>query len=90
MESEPLYLDWNATTPLHPTVLEAMARTAKLGWGNPSSVHAAGRGAAVGLHLTLTAPFRPLGAYRPIAADGTFLSLRQMLARGLARALESG
>jgi chitin disaccharide deacetylase len=49
---------------------------------------AAGRGAAVGLHLTLTAPFRPLGSYRPIAADGTFLSLRQMLARGLAYALD--
>jgi hypothetical protein len=49
---------------------------------------AAGRGAAVGLHLTLTAPFRPLGLYRPIAADGTFLSLRQMLARGLAYLLD--
>ena len=48
----------------------------------------AGTRAAVGLHFTLTAPFRPLGAYRPIAADGAFLSLRQMLARGLARALD--
>jgi len=49
----------------------------------------AGPHAAVGLHFTLTAPFRPLGAYRPTAADGAFLSLRQMLARGLARALDS-
>ncbi len=57
---------------------------------------AAGRGAgsgadsaaALGLHFTLTAPFRPLSAYRPIAADGAFPSLRQMLARGLARALD--
>jgi chitin disaccharide deacetylase len=48
----------------------------------------AGTRAAVGLHFTLTAPFRPLGAYRPIAADGAFLSLRQMLGRGLARALD--
>jgi predicted glycoside hydrolase/deacetylase ChbG (UPF0249 family) len=48
----------------------------------------AGRRAALGLHFTLTAPFRPLGAYRPIAADGAFLSLRQMLARGLVRALD--
>jgi chitin disaccharide deacetylase len=44
--------------------------------------------AALGLHFTLTAPFRPLGAYRPIGADGAFLSLRQMLARGLARVLD--
>jgi chitin disaccharide deacetylase len=48
----------------------------------------AGTRAALGLHFTLTAPFRPLGSYRPIAADGAFLSLRQMLARGLARALD--
>jgi chitin disaccharide deacetylase len=48
---------------------------------------AAGR-AAIGLHFTLTAPFRPLGAFRPASADGTFLSLRQMLARGLSRALD--
>jgi chitin disaccharide deacetylase len=48
---------------------------------------AAGR-AEIGLHLTLTAPFRPLSAFRPAAADGAFLSLRQMLARGLSRALD--
>jgi chitin disaccharide deacetylase len=48
----------------------------------------AGSGAALGLHFTLTAPFRPLSAYRPVAADGAFPSLRQMLARGLARALD--
>jgi len=48
----------------------------------------AGTRAALGLHLALTAPFRPLGPYRPIAADGAFLSLRQMLARGLLRALD--
>jgi chitin disaccharide deacetylase len=43
---------------------------------------------AIGLHLTLTAPFRPLSAFRPGAADGAFLSLRQMLARGLSRTLD--
>jgi hypothetical protein len=36
---------------------------------------------AIGLHLTLTAPFRPLGtAYRP-ARDGAFLSLPATMAR---------
>ncbi len=48
----------------------------------------AGR-AAIGLHFTLTAPFRALSsAFRPAAADGSFLSLRQMLARGLSRTLD--
>jgi chitin disaccharide deacetylase len=50
----------------------------------------AGTRAALGLHFTLTAPFRPLSAYRPVAADGAFLPLRQMLVRGLVRALDGG
>ena len=40
-----VYLDWNATTPLLPAVVEAMAAAARQAWGNPSSVHAAGRAA---------------------------------------------
>jgi cysteine desulfurase len=40
-----IYLDWNATTPPHPAVLEAMDRAARDTWGNPSSVHAVGRAA---------------------------------------------
>jgi chitin disaccharide deacetylase len=48
---------------------------------------AAGR-AAIGLHLTLTAPFRPLTqGFRPLAADGAFLSLAGAFARGLLRRL---
>jgi cysteine desulfurase len=38
-----VYLDWNATTPPLPEVVEAMARAAREAWGNPSSVHGAGR-----------------------------------------------
>lgn len=41
--TSPIYLDWNATTPLHPDVLGAMQDTARDAWANPSSVHAAGR-----------------------------------------------
>lgn len=37
------YFDWNATTPLHPSVARAMAEAANVAWANPSSVHAAGR-----------------------------------------------
>src|SRR4051794_36269103 len=47
------YLDHNATTPLHPEVAEAMSRCLLAGtesaepllFGNPSSIHAAGRAA---------------------------------------------
>src|SRR5262249_29158930 len=40
-----VYLDWNATTPPLPAVIEAMAAAAREAWGNPSSVHAFGRAA---------------------------------------------
>lgn len=38
----PVYLDYAATAPIDPAVIEAMADAA-LGWANPSSVHRAGR-----------------------------------------------
>lgn len=38
-----LYFDHNATTPLHPEVADAMAACIRSGFGNPSSIHAAGR-----------------------------------------------
>lgn len=38
-----VYLDWNATTPRHALVREAMDAAEQLGWANPSSVHHAGR-----------------------------------------------
>lgn len=38
-----VYLDWNATTPVHPQVIEVMAECAKDCCGNPSSVHWFGR-----------------------------------------------
>jgi len=40
---EEIYLDWNATTPPHPDVVEAMRRAALETWGNPASVHAVGQ-----------------------------------------------
>jgi cysteine desulfurase len=43
MSPEPIYLDWNATTPPHPDVLAAMTRAAEEAWGNPSSTHRVGR-----------------------------------------------
>ena len=40
-----VYLDWNATTPPLPEVIEAMANAAREAWGNPASVHGHGRAA---------------------------------------------
>ena len=40
-----VFLDYNSTTPLDPEVAEAMSEKQGRAWGNPSSVHAAGRAA---------------------------------------------
>lgn len=39
----PVYLDWNASTPVHPEVRDAMAQALTDLGANPSSAHAAGR-----------------------------------------------
>jgi chitin disaccharide deacetylase len=45
---------------------------------------------ALGLHFTLTAPFRPLaGGYRPRSRDGAFPNLRLTLAAGLLGVLDA-
>ncbi len=46
---ENIYLDHNATTPLHPEVLDAMLPALRDNFGNPSSVHSFGRTARVQL-----------------------------------------
>lgn len=40
---DPIYLDYNATTPLDPAVLDAMLPYLRQQFGNPSSTHAYGR-----------------------------------------------
>src|SRR5262245_46800533 len=42
---KPIYLDYNATTPLDPAVVDAMLPTLREGFGNPSSTHAFGKAA---------------------------------------------
>jgi len=41
--TDPIYLDYNATTPVDPRVLDAMLPWLKEGYGNPSSDHPYGR-----------------------------------------------
>jgi cysteine desulfurase len=47
--SEPTYLDYNATTPIAPEVLDVMQPALRDSWGNPSSPHAYGRRARAAL-----------------------------------------
>lgn len=49
MNNKVIYLDNNATTPLHPEVLEAMMPYLKERYGNASSIHFKGREAKKGL-----------------------------------------
>ncbi len=46
---DPIYLDYNATTPIAPEVLEAMQPALRDSWGNPSSPHVFGRRARMAL-----------------------------------------
>jgi cysteine desulfurase len=45
LESGPIYLDYNATTPVDPVVVEAMLPYLSTHFGNPSSSHSYGRAA---------------------------------------------
>lgn len=42
MSDNQIYLDYNATTPLEPEVLESIHDALKNAWGNPSSSHHTG------------------------------------------------
>ncbi|MBF2096888.1 MAG: cysteine desulfurase [Gloeomargaritaceae cyanobacterium C42_A2020_066] len=57
-----IYLDHSATTPPHPQVVEAMARTLRDQWGNPASTHAWGERAALVLETARTQVAELVGA----------------------------
>ena len=57
-----VYLDYSATTPLDPKVVESMVSVFGIGFGNPSSVHAFGREARMLLERSRDAIADSLGA----------------------------
>ncbi|MCA9704387.1 MAG: cysteine desulfurase [Myxococcales bacterium] len=58
----PIYLDYNATTPVHPDVRDAMLPWLSECWGNPSSAHAYGRRAAAAVAEARTQVATLIGA----------------------------
>ena len=60
--SERIYLDHNATTPLHSDVVEAMIPVLRDGFGNPSSTHAEGAEARKRIDLARDQVAQCLGA----------------------------
>lgn len=62
VETRPVYLDHNATTPLHPEVKQALAEAFDL-YGNPSSLHAYGRMARERVEAVRERTAAFLGAY---------------------------
>ena len=59
---ETIYLDHAATSPMHPEVIEAMTKAFGQTFGNPSSIHTAGRQARKVLDDARTSLARAIGA----------------------------
>lgn len=86
----PIYLDYNATTPIAPEVFEAMAPFLREHFGNPSSGHPYGRRAAeaVGQARAEVAALLGAGAGE-ILFTGCATEANNIALRGVARALRN-
>ncbi len=60
-----IYLDYAATTPLHPAVIEEMNKVLETHFGNPSSIHSYGRAAKQYLEVARQSVARLLAAGAP-------------------------
>lgn len=63
LTTDVIHLDWNATAPLHPAARAAWLAAQDEAWGNPASIHAAGRSARHHLDQARSALARVLGAH---------------------------
>lgn len=89
--TEPIYLDYNATTPVDPLVLEAMLPWLREGFGNPSSEHVYGRRAKAAVDAARALVAELIGA-RPeeIVFTGCATEANNLALQGVARALQGG
>jgi cysteine desulfurase len=63
--ARPIYLDYQATTPVDPRVVEAMLPYLTTEFGNPSSAHAYGRAAAAAVGTARAQVAALIGAHEP-------------------------
>ncbi len=89
--ASPVYLDYNATTPVAPEVAEAMQPFLGSRFGNPSSGHAYGIDAARAVALSRNHVAELIGAASPeeIAFCGCATEANNLALLGVARALRS-
>jgi cysteine desulfurase len=84
-----IYLDHNATTPLHPKVLSAMEPYFKDYFGNASSLYKSGRDAKTALETARCTVALYLGAKpQEIIFTGGGTESDNMAIRGVARAIQ--
>jgi cysteine desulfurase len=86
--SDPVYLDYNATTPVAPEVLEAMLPWLRGDFGNPSSTHPYGRRAAQAVATARVQVAELIGAQaQEIVFTGCATEANNLALLGVARAL---
>jgi cysteine desulfurase len=85
---DPIYLDYNATTPVAPEVLEAMLAWLRDHFGNPSSTHPFGRRAAEAVTASRREVADLIGAHpHEIVFTGCATEANNLALLGVARAL---
>ena len=85
---DPIYLDYNATTPVAPQVLDAMLPWLRGEYGNPSSTHAYGRRAAQAVATARDQVAGLIGARaEEIVFTGCATEANNLALLGVARAL---
>src|SRR5688500_15115473 len=85
-----IYLDYNATTPPHPVVIERMTAALSAEFGNPSSVHHFGQQAKAALDDARSAVAALIGADpSEIVFTSSGTEADNLALRGVAEALES-